>query len=460
MKFGLRNKRGGGGKKERKQIEKGVRERAQQRQKKIHIMETVRLLVAGGIPDAPLSRALMFILPATWLVTAVFLSAAPLFLSMITFAPSDLILTHTYPWIPLISPFVELRFVSMLCSVAVVALWMPRLEAQVGTLPLARFLALVVCGVGSLQLLILGAVAVGVAHVFWLYETYAGFLPCAMAILVAWSQVTCGVECAFSQTVLPSLRTRHLPLSLLLIVACADWLPVSLVERNRAEEADIGGGDEIFDGPMLLPCALSFYTAWCVLRFFWVPWSNLGSNSSVGTTQANSTLANSSSKRHGEAHPSFSLAYFFFPSPLQKLVGWVSSLCFPLFRRFGFGADVAAAALAHSQQGSQDGGPVEVAPLQRAVAAVQVLSTSDDQQRAMRFLAPLPGSTTADADRRRAVALAALTARLQQVTERNANQAIDVELDFSLEEGESHQEELNVRGGTAVAVAKQKATSD
>ncbi|CBH13194.1 rhomboid-like protein, putative [Trypanosoma brucei gambiense DAL972] len=186
----------------------------------------------------------------------------------------------------------------------------------------------------------------------WFLQCYCGVWPAASGILVPWVGVSPRSP-AFPSQLPRQVQRQHVPTALLAITLVIDWL---FRGQHRITENDVGG-TKVFLGSVFTPALLGLLTTWYLQ-------SALNTPSVVPL----SVLL----------------------EPLLKLCGMVSKA--PRQQGSGDG----------SRAGSGSGGiadTVAVPVLQGAAAG-----------------ALLPGSTEDEAQRRRNIALAALSSRIQQTT--------------------------------------------
>lgn len=344
------------------------------------------------------SKAMLFVLPFSYVLSF----AAPYSLPHhAAFIPANTVLTHMYLWNVWTQVLVDVDLGALMVSWISLWLCLKPAEESLGSERLVIMLALVLlasCG----WLIILSALVYGTLGWFWLYQSFSGFLPAAVSASVALAHVTQGCTYAVSSSVLPMVRTKHIPLLLLLSAGVRDvWTRwVFETPSDAMTEMDIGSQEEIFEAPMLPMAGTTFFLTWFLIRFFGVEWLRLQRSSSSGPPL----------NPGGDASPQFALAEFFYPQPVSACVSTVSAFCFPMIRLMGLGADIDTALRLQSVSAATEV-TIDASQFSLDLSKYMVpLSAAGPGG-----LAPLPGSSVADAERRRAIALAALTARLQQV---------------------------------------------
>lgn len=363
-----------------------------------------------GEVNAPLTNALLVLLPLTWLISLLFPVGMSAALSM---NPSNTIgLLHFRFWTPITSIVLEQHFVNLVVSLVAVHFWVRSLEEKAGTsLVVTMMLASSFLNVAVITIISALAFPVGF---FWLYQSYNGFLPCAACCTVALARITGGSDYAVSATFLNAIRLKHLPFNIVLVALALDVARrVTMPADDFMTEIDIGNTNEVFEGPQALATIAGAFFTWLIIRFDGL--HRIMLQRSTGSSSFGSP----------DSSPGFALHEFFFPFPLRMGVLIVSTVCFRVARTIGIGRDIEVA-----QQNFVDPEEARKAAQDNARASAVSMMTAvapplDD---APTFsLAPLPGSSTADADRRRAVALAALTARLQQAQTKQSKVSVQID---------------------------------
>ena len=327
---------------------------------------------------------------------------APSFVRIFSLIPAEIFLSHMRLWSIFTHLFVEDKLLLGIANVTIVQSWGRVVEQRLGA---SRILRAVVVGCVAIALgtLVVGAVGYRFGR-FWLYESFCGFLPASMIIVILRFQFDSS-ECAISQDFADKLRVRHCPMLLLCIAVAVDLL----LETPAPTEMDIGGED-VFFGGVTMPLAFAMWGVWFFLRYF-------------ETVTPGQTY-------HGDPSPAFAFHFLFFPTPLRAVAFAVSSALFPMARAIGLGTDVAAAF--NDAQSAYHSDTLRDEATQRILVVTSEGNAGKDDSRDPQdpVIKPLPGSSLQDAERRRAIALAALTARLQQIQEKQNSEGKLTDLDF------------------------------
>ncbi|CUG34423.1 rhomboid-like protein, putative, partial [Bodo saltans] len=345
----------------------------------------------------------------SWLLSNVMAFSVPHYFA---FTPANTVLSHFFFWNPVTQLVVELDALSLVVSCATILACVIPVERSLGT-ERVLLLVLIPTVASSILMIVLSAVLYGATGSFWLYQAFAGFAPgrqhtrhhdtvnCAPRLK---QQGSSGGDNT-------SIRTRHVPFSIVIYAALKDLWSRFLfpTESSIMTEMDIGSIEEVFEGPMLPMVLLNFLATWFLIRCYGIGWVHLSSYRAVSGSSSGSSVGEGP-----DVSTSFALHQFIFPLALQRPFLVATTALFRVARALGMGKDIEKAeqqAALASAESARENEYSSLLPVALPAATYQPSSVAGA---ALSSLAPLPGSTAADADRRRAVALAALTARLQQ----------------------------------------------
>jgi len=326
-------------------------------------------LLTEGTPTATqfsVVKALLVSLPIIF-VCCLIGSSQPL---MYTFAliPSHTLLVHNYIWNIATHVFLETEPISLAVTLSALS-WAGGMEEAIGG-PSQLCIFLAVPTVAMSLCMIIGGALVARVGLLWLYMAYSGGLPLAVSLALLKAQLSP------SEVVLPwtnALRARYVPM-LIWCYAVFDDLFVADASPTLAQ-IEAGG---VFKAGPGLTTSIAFLSAWFYLRFV----------RRSGTTR-------------GDPSASFALHRLFAPAPLRLLVAAMGRICFPFVRLFGLGAEVATM---KAEVGTEnDNAADRLLVVSSAEAPISEAS-----------LCPLPGSTQAEAERRRELALIAMKSRMQR----------------------------------------------
>jgi membrane associated rhomboid family serine protease len=367
--------------------------------------------MAAHMSESKLAVCLLAIGSVSWLLSNVMAFSIPHYFA---FTPANTVLSHFFLWNLVTQLVVELDALSFVVSCATILSCVIPVEQRLGT---ERILLLVLMATvaSSLVMIMLSALLYGVTGSFWLYQAFAGFAPGAVVCAVVRYHLTRGSDYVItsSSALLSAIRTRHLPFLIVLYAAMKDvWSRFLFpTESSIMTEMDIGSADEIFEGPMLPMVLLNFVGTWGLIRFYGLGWVHLSSHRSAAAAVSDDATTIGEGP---DVSTSFALHQFIFPVVLQRSVLAATTAGFRLARVLGIGKDIEKAEQQAAAAGAEYARDNEFSAFLPVPLPAATYQPSSAAGAALSSLAPLPGSTAADADRRRAVALAALTARLQQ----------------------------------------------
>ncbi|KAK7203883.1 eukaryotic integral membrane protein-domain-containing protein [Myxozyma melibiosi] len=292
------------------------------------------------------------------------LPLSSVYVSYLTVVPASSIV---FPWTFITASYIEQNILSLLISVATLAYGAKYCERVWGSMELLKFLAIV--GVASNFVVFFVCIVIyGITrHSDIGFLTICGGVALQSGFLVAFKQLVPEHAVVLFRGLI-KIRVKQLPAIFLLV------------------NTIIG----LFGGRVkaMLTWA-GFFTSWIYLRFYRVsnlPFDNdLYTASSPGGLPAPVTAEPTTTK--GDASDTFSLANFF-PDAIAPFIGFISDKTFNFF-----------VTLRLCTPFSQED--------------VEASNMRNGQLR-QRFVAPLPGSARAEAERRRALALKALDQRLSQ----------------------------------------------
>ncbi|KAK9464882.1 eukaryotic integral membrane protein-domain-containing protein [Lipomyces arxii] len=286
-----------------------------------------------------------------------------IFVSYLTVVPAQSIV---FPWAFFTAAYVELNLLSLVATLATLFYGARYCERVWGSRELAKFL-LLVSSIPNFVVFIIFIVAFVITkNANYQFTTISGGLALQSGFLVAFKQLVPEHTIVLFRGII-KIRVKHLPALYLLTSTVFGFLgqPVNALLSWSG-----------------------FFTAWIYLRFY----RTLVSGGEflpppVTAGQADSGMANVVSTR-GDASDTFSMANFF-PDAIAPVISFISN------RAFAFLVSIRLCT-PFSQQ------DIETSNLRNG-------------QFRQRFVAPLPGSVRAEAERRRALALKALDQRLSQV---------------------------------------------
>lgn len=367
-----------------------------------------------------LGRVLLVTLPSSWVLSNIMTFSLPYYFA---FTPANAVLSHLFVWNVVTQLVVEMDVVSLVVSLTSVIVCVVPVERRLGT-ERVLLLVLAITLVSSVVMIALSALLFGLSRCFWLYQAFSGLAPASATCAVALSHLTRGADYVISSQLLSPVRTRHLPFGIVLYAFARDmWTRVLFPNaRDIMDEMDIGSTHEVFEGPMLPMVLLSLFSTWALIRFYGIGWLHLSRSGSDGeVASGNNWDRNSGVAGDGpDIAPSFALHQFVYPGVLQRPFLLFSTAAFRILRVVGGGKEIEKAAQQVASSSADAARDAEYAALLPVALSTNghsyTTSSGFASAGGVNFgsLAPLPGSTAADADRRRAVALAALTARLQQ----------------------------------------------
>lgn len=367
------------------------------------------MIASTALLESRLAVGLIAAAAISWLLSNVMAFSVPHYFA---FTPANTVLSHFFFWNPVTQLVVELDALSLVVSCATILACVIPVERRLGT-ERVLLLVLIPTVASSIVMIVLSAVLYGATGSFWLYQAFAGFAPGAVVCSVVLCHLTRGADFVVpsSPPLLSSIRTRHVPFSIVIYAALKDLWSRFLfpTESSIMTEMDIGSIEEVFEGPMLPMVLLNFLATWCLIRCYGIGWVHLSSYRAVSGSSSGSSVGEGP-----DVSTSFALHQFIFPLVLQRPFLVATTALFRAARALGMGKDIEKAeqqAALASAESARENEYSSLLPVALPAATYQPSSVAGA---ALSSLAPLPGSTAADADRRRAVALAALTARLQQ----------------------------------------------
>ena len=310
-------------------------------------------------PTIKISQALLVVLPASYLLSLLWESST--LTRVAAMIPVNTFLQASYFWNVATHVLLEVEAVPCVVSCLLLATWGREIETEIGSTDFAKLLLVPTLSV-SLGLIVGGALAARLLGSLWLFFAHCGFLPCAAMIALLKAQASPQDHVAH---VAPSfIRVKHVPFSIVLFAIANDLLTADAAPTQF--EVESGG---VFRAGSAMTTCIGFFASWFFLRFL---------RQSAGV--------------NGNPSPSFALHQLVFPVPFRLVMLTVGAALFPLVRVLGLGKEVAAASDA-AQLDSASSDPV-------ADAANRLSATPGDS--AAVTIKPLPGSSAADADRRRA----------------------------------------------------------
>ena len=403
-----------------------------------------------------MSDALAVVLPVASVAGIVFPAHVLPYLALV---PSSTLLRQHYFWNVATHLLIEPNVLLLAASVAAITTWMKECEAQWGTR--ATLIPLLVAALASAAFVIVWtALDTGLHGTAAIHHHFEGFLPGFVAVLVMqWNR--CGrddssaaasgatgdeIEPPSPSVVTSSvgiqqqaaLRTAGGGLSVswsglratVVRISRAQWVGLACLvcvafhvlvghDALTPEEAEAGF---LARGSRTLPSVASAFAVWFYLRFVKsVAVAGDADTDVAGNTAAGSRPAAARSLA-GDPSPHFAFEMIF-PDPLRPAAALLGRMVFPLVRLVGLGgrvADLASSVALLRRQDQMLFNSVVTGPRGAgggggassfAGAASIVIDPTATSSAAMR---PLPGTSAAEAERRRQIALAALTQRLER----------------------------------------------
>ena len=318
-------------------------------------------------PDAAFGacNVLMALLPVS-LVLDLLLPGSPL-VSAFALIPAHTFLRRPFVWNLFTHFVVETDVFLCLLSMICLGTWGRAVEAAWGSKGL--FLTIFfINGIVGVHFMLFTALTYSESDPSF-FEYHCGMIPTVGVLAVAMAQMDPEGSVV---PLLRELKMRHTPLFLAIFAVLYDLVTGDAPPTPEQVSADDG---HVFRGNCTVLALPAMWLTWFFLRFV---------------------------AKGRDSSPSFALAQFFFPEGPRRVVASLSDIAFPIVRACGMGADISAPL---PEAGDHHPPTVIFGGLHAPDASI----TGPE-------LKPIPGSTAEEAERRRAVAKAALAKRLAEKT--------------------------------------------